>query len=190
MSRSDARSTSLRRRPSRIVPASITAVVLLAVGVMAAVAAISRLATGTWPSPVTRPAGAVGGSEWGSAAAVTTAVVVLVIGLVLLVAGLKPGAFTSARLDSPDSGVAVEHDFVISTRAVARLAASRAHSVDGVEKVSVSASGRQVHLRVDTTSEQRDDVRQRVVAGVTDTLTATGVQPPPRVLAVVRTKEI
>lgn len=190
MSRSDARSTPLRQRHSRVVPATITAVILLAIGVLAAVAAISRLATGTWASQVSTPAGAVGGLTWGSAAVIATTAVVLVLGLVLLIAGIKPGAFTSTRLDSSTPGAAGERDFVISTRAMARLAAARADTVDGVEKVSVSASGRKVHLRVDTTSEQRDEIRQRVVSSVTDTLTSAGIQPPPRVSAAVRTKEI
>lgn len=187
---SDARSTPLRKRHSRVVPATITAVIVLGIGVIAAVAAIAHLATGAWASQVGDPAGTVGGLTWGSAAVITTAAVVLVLGLVLLISGIKPGAFTSARLDSSAQGAVAERDFVISTRALARLAAARADAVDGVEKVSATATGRKVHLRVDTTSEQREDIRQRVVTIVTETFAAAGVQPPPQVSAAVRTKEI
>ena len=50
MSRSNARTRSLRRRPSRTIPATVVAVVLLALGVATAIAAISRLVQGSWPT--------------------------------------------------------------------------------------------------------------------------------------------
>lgn len=191
MSRGNARSRRLRRRPSRIVPASIVAVVLLAVGVLAALVAIARLVNGTWPSPVTTAASGVTDLTWGSTAIITVAAVTTLIGLVLLVAGLKPGAFRTARLQpASDNGLTADTDFVISTRAMARLAVARADLVDGVDKVSASASGRRVHLRAATTSEQAEVVRRQISEGVTQMLSTAGVQPMPRVTATVRTKGI
>ena len=191
MSRSDARSSSLRRRPSRTVPASVVAVVLLALGVLAAVAAIARLVQGSWASQVTGPASAVAGLTWGSTAVIAASAVVAVLGVVLVVAGVKPGAHTSTRLDtSRGLGVVAEREYVISNRSLARLAAARADLVNGVDDVSASVSSRRVHLDVTTTSEQRDHIRARVVAAVTEGLTAAAVQPQPRVTAAVRTKEI
>lgn len=190
MSRSDARSRRLRHRPSRTVPASIVAVVLLALGVLGAVAAISRLVTGAWDSLVTGPARSVAGLTLGSSAVLAAAVVVAVLGLVLLVAGLKPGAYRSAQLRGP-SGQGIEQtDYVISNGAIARLAAGRADLVDGVEKVSASADGRRVRLAVTTTSEHTDQIRDRVVASVTEGLTATGLDPAPRVSATIRQKDL
>jgi len=191
VSRSNARSRRLRRRPSRIVPASIVAVVLLAVGALAAVVAIARLVNRTWPSPVTTAASGVTVLTWGSAAIITAAAVTALIGLVLLIAGLKLGAFRTARLQpASDKGGTADTDFVISTRAMARLAAARADLVDGVDKVSASASGRRVRVRAATTSEQSEEIRSRISEGVTQTLSAAGVQPMPRVTATVRTKGI
>lgn len=190
MSRTNARSRRLRRRPSRTVPATIVALVLLALGVLTAVAAIARLVTGTWDGRVTGVTGAVAGQTWGSSAVLAAAVVTLVLGLVLLVAGLKPGAYRSAHLDGP-SGAGIEQtDYVITNAAIARLAAGQADLVDGVDKVSASADGRRVHLRITTGSEQATQIRDRVVARVTDALTATGLDPAPRVSANVRTKEL
>lgn len=189
MSRGNARSRRLRRRPSRIVPASIVAVVLFVVGALAAVVAIARLLNRTWPSPVTTAASGVNVLTWGSAAIITAAAVTALIGLVLLIAGLKLGAFRTARLQpASDNGGTADTDFVISTRAMARLAAARADLVDGVDKVSASASGRRVRLRAATTSEQAEEIRRRISEGVTQTLSAAGVQPMPRVTATVRTK--
>lgn len=191
MSRSDSRSAGLRRRHSRTVPASIVAVVLLAVGVLAVVAAVSRFSTGRWASQVSGPASGVAGLTWGSVAVLVASGVAVVLGLVLLSAGIKPGAYTSTRLDtSRGAGVVAERDFVISNRALARLAAGRADLVDGVEKVSASVSGSRIHLDVVTASEQRDRVRSKVVALVTEAVSAASVSPQPRVTATVRTKEL
>lgn len=190
MSRSIAKSRRLRRRPSRTVPATIVALMLVAVGVLAVTAAIARLVNGTWPSQITGPARAVAVLTWGSATVIVAGVVLALIGLVLLVAGLKLGAFKTAQLAAPAGGTVSETDYVISSRALARLAAARADTVDGVDKVSASASGRRVHVQVTTTSEQNTEIRDHVRQRVNDTLTAAGVQPAPRVTATVRTKGI
>ena len=50
MSRTDARSTTLRRRPARTVPATITALLLLALGAGLVWAAVQRLVQGSWPT--------------------------------------------------------------------------------------------------------------------------------------------
>jgi hypothetical protein len=190
MSRTDARSRRLRRRPSRTVPASIVAVVLLALGVLTAIAAIARLVTGTWPGQITRPAGGVAAQTWGSSFVLGAAVLALVLGLVLLVAGLKPGGYRSSHLRGPVGGPVEQTDYVITNAAVARLAAASADLVDGVDKVSASADSRRVHLRLTTSSEQTAQIRDRVVRGVTETLAATGLDPAPRVSAAISTKEL
>jgi hypothetical protein len=160
------------------------------VGGLAATAAIAHLVTGTWTSHVTGPAATAGDVTWGSTTAFVAGAAVTAVGLALLIAGIKPGAFTSARLHSSSQSAVAERDFVISTRAIARIAADRADLVDGVDKVSASASGRRVHLRVITASQQAAEIRSRVVASVTEALVATGIQPQPRVSVAVRTKEI
>ena len=191
MSRSNAQSRRLRRRPSRTIPAAIVAVVLLAVGALTAIVAISRLIDSSWPTQVTGPASAVAALTWGSAAVLTAGAIAALLGLVLLVAGIKLGAYKTAPLAARGTSEAAgDTDFVISTRSLARLAAARADQVDGVDKVSASASGRRVHLKVATTSEQTDQIRRQVTDGVTERLAATGVQPVPRVSATVRTKGI
>lgn len=190
MSRTDARSRRLRRRPSRTVPASIVAVVLLALGVLTAVATISRLVTGSWNGAVTRPAGAVATQTWGSSFVLGAAILALLLGLVLLVAGLKPGAYRSSHLRGPAGGPVDQTDYVITNGAIARIAASQADLVDGVDRVSASASGRKVHLRLTTSSEQTDQIRDRVVRGVSESLTTTGLDPAPRVSATISMKDL
>lgn len=187
---SSTRPRRLRRRPSRTVPASIVAAVITALGVLVVIAAISRLVTGTWPSQVSAPAGSVAGQTLGSTLAVVATAVALVLGAVLLVAGVKPGGFRSAQLNGPEGEPAEQTDYVITNTAIARLAAAEADRVDGVDKVGASVAGRRVRLRVTTTSEQADEIRGRVVRQVSDTLTAAGLDPAPRVSATVTTKDI
>jgi hypothetical protein len=183
-------SPQLRRRPSRTVPASIVAVLLLAIGVLAVVAGVARLANGSWPTQVTGPASAVAGLTWGSAAIIAASAVLAVLGLVLVVAALKPGARKAAPLEAGGAGVASNREFVISTRAIAKLAVARADGVDGVDKVSASASDKRVHVDVTTSSQQRDVVRNQVAGAVSETLAAAGITPRPRVSVAVRTREV
>jgi hypothetical protein len=190
MSRANATSPRLRRRPSRVVPAAITAVVLLALGVLTAIAAVARLVTGRWASQVAEPARSISGLTWGSTAVITTGVVVAVLGLILLVAGVKRGGFRTATLSPPPGGSVDTTDYVISTRAIAHLAAAQADTVDGVDKISVSASGQRVQVKVTTQSEQTTQIRDRVQQGVSQRLVAAGVSPAPKVTTTVRTKEI
>lgn len=190
MSRRNARSRRLRSRPSRTVPATVVAVVLLALGVLTAVAAIARLVDGSWPGQVRRPVSTVAALTWGSSTVITVGVVTALVGLVLLIAGIKLGAFKTAQLRAPAGDTVADTDYVISTRGLARLAAARADTVDGVDKVSASASGRKVDVRVTTTSEQATEISQRVQQAVSDTMTSVGVSPAPRVSATVRTKGI
>ena len=183
-------SPRLRRRPSRTVPASIVAVLLLAIGVLAVVVAVARLTNGSWPSQVSAPASGLAGLTWGSAAAIAASAVVAVLGLVLIIAALKPGARKAAVVQAGGSGAVADREYVISTRAMAKLAVARADAVDGVDKVSASASDRRVNVSVTTSSQQREAIRSQVAAAVSETLAAAGISPRPRVSVAVRTKEI
>ena len=188
MSRSNATSRKLMRRPSRTLPATIVALVLLVLGVVTTVVAVSRLATEDWPRPVNDLAGELTGMSWGSTVVIVAAVVLMLLGVLLLVAGLSPGGLRAARLEAPDGDSVEVSDYVISTRGLARLAAARADTVDGVEGVSASATGRRVAVRVTTASEQTDEIRTRVQQAVTDALSGAGVSPAPKVSTTVRTK--
>lgn len=189
MSRVDSRSPRLRRRPSRTVPAALVALVLLALGVLTAVATVARLVTGSWPTQVAQPAASVAALTWGNATVLAASVVALALGLVLLVAGLKPGAYRSSHLRGPVGEPVEQTDYVITNASVARLAAGQADRVDGVDRVSASADGRRVRLRLTTTSGQTTEIHDRVVRRVTESLTATGLHPAPRVSATIRTKD-
>ncbi len=187
MSRSDARSTSLVRRPSRTVPATVAALGLAALGGFTVLAVVLRLVNGQWPPEITGMAVQAAGLTWGAAASMIICGAAAAIGLVAIIAAVKPGRPSGTTLVLPGAAAAFETEYMISRRGIARLAAARADGIDGVEKVSTVATGRAVHLRVTTTSQQTEQINTRVVEAVTSCLTGIGLNPPPRVTATVRT---
>ena len=181
--------TALRRRPSRTIPATLAGILLLAVGVGAAVMPILRLATGTWPTMVSTPANALAALTWFSPTMITIAVVIAVVGIVAIVSAIKPGALSSLPL-TLDGVTGPDREVVIGRSSVARLAAGYADLVDGVDQVTAVTGRRSVRLAVrapidlapETASEIRTNVTQQVVAG----LTGAGVHPLPTVSVTVR----
>ena len=94
----NSRSQRLRRRSSRSVPATITALVLLALAVALAWLGISRLVTGSWPGFMSSVGDSLAGLTWNSPAVWGASVVLALIGLILLLAAILPGKHTAIRI--------------------------------------------------------------------------------------------
>lgn len=181
--------TQLRRRPSRGVPATLVALVVLAVAVAATTAAVTRLASGSWPGWAADPARSVAQQSWGAAPVLAAAVVGVVLGLVLLLAALLPGRRTGVPVDLTVTS-AEQSEVVITQRGVARLAAAAADEVDGVESVDVSVSARLVRVEVVTASRSDvESVRSAVQSSVEDRLDVLGSGPVCEVQTRVRSRE-
>lgn len=192
MSRTDARSTSLRRRPARTVPATITAVVLLALGVGLVWAAVQRLAQGSWPSFADRTGSWLAALTWGNVWVLILSIGVAVLGLILLVAAIKPGPPTAMTVDSGSSADAADAstEVVMTRRSVAKLATARAGQVDGVDSVSSVVGARKVTVTVKTPSQQRGEIEQQVRDRVTGALQSAGLAPMPAVVVRARTQSL
>jgi hypothetical protein len=181
--------TQLRRRPSRSLPATVVALVVLAVSALATTAAVTRLASGTWPAWATDPAGSVARQTWGAVPVLVAAAVAVVLGLVLLLAALVPGRRSGVPVGL-DVTSAEQGEVVITQRGVARLAAAAADEVDGVESVDVSVSSTLV--RVDVVTASRSDVesvRAAVQSSVEERLDVLGTGPVCQVRTRVRPRE-
>lgn len=190
MSRSDARQSALRRRPSRTVPAVIAALILLAVAVAVVWVSVLRLASGAWPTFVVDAANWAHDVSFGSTTAIAAAGGVAAIGLVMLLCAIIPGQYTALSVNNPDlDGGGGTTEVVMTRRSVARLATARADEVDGVGSVSTSARARSVALSITTPSSQRDAVGATVKQKVRDALQSAGVDPLPRVSVNVRTHQ-
>ncbi|MEO8829121.1 DUF6286 domain-containing protein [Lapillicoccus sp.] len=192
MARDDAKSSSLRRRPSRTVPAAIVAVLVAAGGVAGVWATVERLATGKWP-------GWVGGTHlwgatqtWGSVVVIVISIVVALLGLLLLLTALRPGMPNAYEIDlgaSQGTEDTEGTEFVMTRRAVAKLATAQADLVDGVDTVSATVTSRRVGLSVTTTSAQTEEIGQLVTSRVSEALAAVGLSPQPSVTATVTTTQ-
>ncbi|MEO5744701.1 MAG: DUF6286 domain-containing protein [Terracoccus sp.] len=182
---------SLRRRPSRTAPATIAAVFVTAVGVLLAWAGIARLVDGRWPSFVGWTHRHVGDLTWGSAAAIILAIVLTLVGLVLLVSALAPGQPNAYVIDDSDLdlGEVGSTEFVMTRKAVAKLATAHAHQVSGVDSVSATVTSRAVRLTVSSPSAQREELTQSVTTAVREALDAVRLTPTPTVTATVRTTQ-
>ncbi|MFC7620003.1 DUF6286 domain-containing protein [Microlunatus sp. GCM10028923] len=183
-----AKSPRLRHRPRRSVPAGLTALVLAAVGGLVLVSGALRLATGAWPEPAGSVLGFLTATRWGSTVWLAISAGVVLVGLIMIIAAVKPGRLNAARLSVPEQSGGPELEVVISRRGIARLAAARAELVDGVDAVRARADARSVRLTIGTATEHRAELRAAVTDAVRQALTRTGVTPVPRVSASVTTR--
>lgn len=190
MVRDDAKSSALRRRPSRTVPATIAATLLTAAGVAGVWAAGQRLGTGAWPSWVGQTHTWAATHNWGSWIVVAISIAVALLGLLLLLTALRPGMPNAYQITPPPGTGDVQGrstDFVMTRRSVAKLANAHAALVEGVESVSASVTSRKVTMTVQTASAQTAQIEQRVTHEVNQALAAVGLSPQPTVRASART---
>lgn len=192
MSRANNRSPSLLHHSSRSVPATVVAVVLLAIAVVVVWASVSRLTAGDWPGWASDSARQVTGATWGSAPVIAACAIAAVIGLVLLLAAILPGprSGTTVRLPGSRTGSAPARttEAIINRRAIARLLTAEADLVDGVDGVTATVSGRKVSLLLDTPSSQRAELEQKVITRARNRLAELDLQPMPRITATARTR--
>jgi hypothetical protein len=191
VSRTDARSNKLRRRPARTTPASIVSVVVLAVGVGLVWITVLRLLNGRWP----RFLGAVNEwlatLRWGSTVTVAISLAAVAVGLILLFCAWKPGQPNAIVLHVDRSGdVAGSTEFVMTRRSVARLAAGHADLVDGVDSVSATVRSRRITLSVKSQSAQRSQLADMVTDRVREALQGVGLQPMPKIITTVHTQRL
>ncbi|ROR73494.1 DUF6286 domain-containing protein [Bogoriella caseilytica] len=182
--------TALRRRSRRWVPATIFAFIMLALGSWLTAGAIMRWIDGQWPV-FTRPViDAASAATWEGDLTRAVVIGIGVVGVIVLVIAILPGAPRLSSLRRPGA-VAADARLVVSRRGLARLAAAAAHRVDGVQQVAASVSGRSVSIRVVTpTRQDTSELRQRVKDAVSARLTEVGVEPAARVRVSATVKEI
>ncbi len=188
MSRADRMVKTTRRRSLRRGTATVTALVVLALMALVAYLTISRIATGQWPAWADGGLAQVPSLTWMMPALIAAEAVLILLGLVLLAKALRPGVLRVAQVASPASPAVRHTDVTLSRRGVARLAASRADEIDGVDSLSTTATGRRVTLKVDTRSADAAGVRETVRAAVAERLAQATLQPSPRVSVDVRSR--
>lgn len=195
---------SLRRRPSRAVPAIIVSILLIALGVALTWVSIAKLVDGSWPTFLSGSRKFAADLTWQSNGGMIVAGIAVVVGIVLLLTAIIPGRRNAVFLTPVDAaqGDAAQGDaapateraarteeFILTRKAIARLAAAEADRVDGVSSVSATATARRVSLDVTTPLRDTAALKDQVIREVTARLGAVHLSPAPTVLASVTTKD-
>lgn len=196
MSAPSAPPVALRQRPSRSVPATICAVVLLALGVALVISALVRLTSGLWPEAFIAPLSWLAEVNWNNPWIWTAGIAAAVIGLVLFLAGILPGRFhdltvrfPGAQTSEADGSVSTGPSAVMSRRAVAQLAAATCEHIDGVSSASATATDRDVRVTATTALHDTQDLHRWVGEGVRSRLEASGLDPVPQVKVSIRSRD-
>lgn len=200
MSRRDRRSTRLRRRSARTVPALLVGILLLAIGIGLAWLSISWLVNGAWPTPLQTPPGWVANVTWNDPIVWAVGVVAVIVGLAQLLWALIPGGFNTLTVrdatgddaeqrDANATPGAYEQETVMSRRGVAHLARAQCEQVGGVSSASVTATAEQVDLKVETFLRETTDLHAEVVESVRNRLSGVGLDPVPRITATIASKD-
>ncbi|GLZ55697.1 DUF6286 domain-containing protein [Actinomycetospora sp. NBRC 106378] len=186
----------MTRRPRRTLPALLVALVLLALGALAATSAIQTLLGRTPVVSLDAVPGALSGVAWESPIVLIVAGVAAVVGLVLLLAAILPGpshvlpltaapattaptAGGDAEAWGPWSGSGVEaagwhrHDLALRLR-------RRAADVEGVTGATAKVRRRSVKVVARTHRGSTGDLRQAVESALSTDLDSLGLARRPR----------
>ncbi|WGW11726.1 DUF6286 domain-containing protein [Saxibacter everestensis] len=189
----------LRRRPSRAIPAIIVSVIMILAGAGLAWMSIAKLVNGSWPVFLREPRNWLAELSWADPVGWAIGGAAALLGLVLILAALIPGQPNTVRVthrEPADGGSDVAsdgstngaEDFVLTRKAIARLAATQADQIDGVSAVSASASTSRVQLSISTPLYETRALHEQVVSEVSRRLSEVGLDPVPRVTATIRSK--
>ncbi|ANN17204.1 hypothetical protein SD37_17175 [Amycolatopsis orientalis] len=153
----------MKRRPRRSIPATLTALVLLAACVLVAVVAVQMLLGEPPWIRYDSVAGTLHELRWNDLATAVVGGVAVLLGLILLLAAVLPGRLTVLPLQGElDSGASRR-----SYRSTLRAAAA---TVDGVSSATVKLKSRKVSAKVTTGRATTDGLAEAVRGAITHRL--------------------
>lgn len=174
-----------RARPARVVPAVIVAIAFLAIAVALGWFAIAAIAAdGT--AGATLSAGYsgladAGAARWGTVTVIAVGIAVALLGLILMIAGISPGAkrFLGYRAETPAH--LGRFEVVLPTSALSNLAAAAADTVDGVSSVRAASNASSTIISFSTPIRDNDDIRDGVDAAVSQRFAQISFDRTPKV---------
>ncbi|KQO00807.1 hypothetical protein ASF21_10840 [Arthrobacter sp. Leaf234] len=146
---------SIRKRPSRSVPASIVALVLLAAAVTAVWGGITALTGGN--TAVTEGVTGAVSVPWSAQAAYIPSIAVALIGVALIITALIPGRHDAHLVKHEGASEAA-----LTGRGLRTYLEDRAMTIDGVDSARASLKGRQARIRIGTYALDHDEVQKDV----------------------------
>ena len=156
----------LTRRPTRTVPATILSIALIILGGFGCWIVGSHYAGAELPPDIAASLEQAAGLRLDSTAFQTTAVVLALIGLILLICALWPGQ--PSRMGAFGSDVPGET--AIARSDVARRLKMRVLRVDGVHSANVHVGSQRADVRVATVVDDSEQVRRAAEEAVTEAL--------------------
>lgn len=157
---------SLTKKPPRVVPVTIFALLLVAAGGFGIWLLGSYAATGNWPQPASNALNAVADTQLSDPAVIAIAAAVAVLGLIFLIAGITPG--DSANREVLDDEIPGQT--AISRRDLAGWVQSKAERIDGAQSATATVNKNTLDVHVHTPIDNTDAVRRRTEKTVTQAL--------------------
>ena len=160
----------LRKRPSRIGPAVVVALILLllAVGLgwagIAAFASFGTLAAGLIEAPESGIAEAAGNLHWNSAPVIAVGVTLALLGLIALILGVSPGARRILGVRADGAEHIGDFEVALPTSALSQIAAAAADGIDGVSGVKASSNAKSTIVTFSTPVRDFEPIRAEVEA--------------------------
>ncbi|QQY14057.1 hypothetical protein JMX53_06645 [Cutibacterium avidum] len=173
-------SPPLIRRPSRTTPVTILGVLLVAAGVVAIIAAIHRLQHGSLPQWLGWGRGHMTTASWLNDTALTVAIVIGVIALLLVIWAFKPGR-TSGVFLKPAEGAPDDREIVMDNSDLTGWLSRWLDEEDGVASSSVKRRGRTLKINVKTDVNDPEVVREQLTRRIADRVDSLGLEQSPKV---------
>ncbi|MDO4412859.1 DUF6286 domain-containing protein [Cutibacterium sp.] len=173
-------SPPLVRRPSRTIPVTILGVLLVAGGVVAIIAAIHRLQHGALPQWLAWARGYLTTGSWLSDIALTIAIVVGVIALLLVMCAFKPGR-TSGVFLKPAEGAPDDREIVMDNSDLTGWLSRWLDDEDGVSSSSVRRRGNTLKIEVKTDVNDPEVLREQLTTRIGDRVDSLGLEHSPNV---------
>ncbi len=173
------------RHANRVL-AALLSLALIVAGVLLIIEVIADRATGhaaivTWRSAYSW----AGRTTWNAGSIRVASVILIVAGLVLLIAELKPARRSRLPAD-PDQAGAAGIDAAYTRRSVAAAIRSAVTAVDGVRTASVKVRRRKIRIRATAAAADKavaPQLREPVRAAARQRLAALNLHKPPEVAA-------
>ncbi|MFC8044568.1 DUF6286 domain-containing protein [Nocardia sp. NPDC057353] len=175
----------MTRRPRRVVPAVLLALVLLAAAVAVIVSLVQRLTDTREYLSYDRVATELHAIEWGEGPVLVAGVVALVLGGVLLLAAVWPGRALLVPLVD-EEGLRAG----VSRRGLRAAVRESAETVDGVTARGVRLRRRSVKVKASTDRVESAGTAEAVCDRVTNRLQEIGTRSVRRVRTSLRTPEV
>ena len=177
----------LRKRPSRIGPAVVVALILLllAVGLgwagIAAFASFGTVAAGLIEAPESGIAEAAGNLHWNSAPVIAVGVTLALLGHIALILGVSPGARRILGVRADGAEHIGDFEVALPTSALSQIAAAAAAGIDGVSGVKASSNAKSTIVTFSTPVRDFEPIRAEAEAAVKDRFASISFDRTPTV---------